>query len=90
MATPKTKALKHAGKKAAKARKRTKKVKAPRGPEDDFTIPEWCRLRRIGRTTFYEMMKDGTAPKTLKLKKCVRISRSADAEWRAQRQAATA
>lgn len=89
MATPKkkVKALKHAVKKAAKARKRAvKRAKAPRTPDDDYTIPEWCRLRRIGRTTFYEMVKDGTAPKVMKLRKCVRITPKADAEWQAERE----
>ncbi|MGX1352491.1 putative DNA-binding transcriptional regulator AlpA [Bradyrhizobium elkanii] len=93
MAAPKkkAKALKHAVKKAAKARKRAvKKAKAARTPDDDFTIPEWCRLRRIGRTTFYKMVKDGTAPKIMKLRKCVRITPKADAEWQAERERETA
>ena len=57
-------------KKAAKARRRTavKKAKAPRRPDDDFTIDEWCAKRRITKPHFYELLKRGLAPKTMKLK----------------------
>lgn len=87
----KAKAIRHAVKKASKARRRTvKKAKAPRGPGDDYTVPEWCTKRRITIPHFYELMKIGKAPKSMKLKKCRRISPQADAEWQAEREAETA
>ena len=44
----KLKAIRRAAKKAAKPRKRAAKTaKLPRGPDDDYTIPEWCAKRRI-------------------------------------------
>jgi hypothetical protein len=57
---------------------------------DDFTIQEWCAKRRVSRGTFYKLRKQGTAPRTHNVNKCVRISHKADAEWQAEREAATA
>ena len=87
----KVKAVRHAVKKAAKARKRAaKKAKAPRGPDDDYTVDEWCQKRRITKPHFYELMKHGLAPRTKKLKKRRTISPAADAEWEAERERAAA
>lgn len=52
----------------------------------DLTIREWCAKRRVSRGLFYAMMKAGTAPKTIKLNKCRRITHAADAEWQAERE----
>jgi|SRR6516225_1984151 hypothetical protein len=90
MSAKKAKAVKHAGKKAAKKRKRAVKArKAPRGPDDDFTIPEWCRKRRISTPHFYELSRLGLGPRTKKLLKRRTISAQADAEWEAERERAT-
>jgi len=88
----KVKAVRHAVKKAAKARRRAavKKAKAPRGPDDDFTIEEWCAKRRITKPHFYELLKLGLAPRTKKLLKRRTISPAADAEWEAERERETA
>jgi hypothetical protein len=87
----KVKAVRHAAKKAGKARRRTlKKAKAPRGPDDDYTVDEWCRRRRVSKPHFYELMRLGLAPRTKKLKKRRTISPKADAEWEAERERATA
>lgn len=88
----KVKTVRHAAKKAAKAQRRVavKKAKAARGPDDDYSVPEWCRKRRISIPHFYELMRLGLAPKTMKLKKCRRISPAADAEWQAERERETA
>jgi len=59
-------------------------------PRRDYTIKEWCAKRRVSRGLFYEMLKLGIAPKTMKLRKRRTISEEADAEWQAQREAATA
>jgi hypothetical protein len=86
----KAKAVKHAAKKAAKARRRTvKKAKAPRSPGADFTVTEWCAKRRVTKPFFYKLLKLGLAPKTMKLRKRRTISPQADAEWQAEREAAT-
>jgi hypothetical protein len=90
-------ASRHAIKRALRARnraaktrsRRAAKAKAPRGPDDDFTIEEWCKKRRITKPHFYELLKLGLAPKTMKLKKRRTISSQADAEWQAEREAAT-
>ena len=81
----KVKAVKHAVRKAAKPRKRAVKAKASRGPGDDYSIDEWCAKRRITKPHFYELLRRGLAPKTMKLKKRRTISQQADAEWQAGR-----
>lgn len=87
----KAKVARHTVKKAAKARKHAakKKAAAPRGPDDDFSVAEWCQRRRIGRVLFYKMLKEGTAPKTMKIGKRRTISPQADAEWQQRREAET-
>ena len=44
----------------------------------DYSIEEWCSKRRISRTLFYKMLKEGTAPRTLKLRKRRLITHEAD------------
>jgi hypothetical protein len=87
----KAKTVKHAVKKAAKARRRNavKKAKPPRRPGDDFTVDEWCQKRRITKPHFYALLRLGLAPKTMKLKKRRTITSEADAEWQAERERAT-
>ena len=80
-----------------RARRKPRRKKTARKPQllarnanDDFTIGEWCRKRRVSRGTFYKMLKKGTAPNTLKIKKRRTITFEADADWQAKREAATA
>src|SRR5215831_10383374 len=69
-----------------KAARRPQRLdRGPPIPRRDYTIPEWCRKRRISRGLFYEMLKLGIAPRTMKLKKRRTISPEADAEWQTQR-----
>jgi hypothetical protein len=89
MSSTKKAKTKHAVKKAAKPRKRAVRAKAPRGPGDDYSIDEWCAKRRITKPHFYELLKLGLAPKTMKLKKRRTITSQADAEWQAQRERET-
>jgi hypothetical protein len=63
---------------------------APPSPRRDFTVDEWCDKRRISRFLFYEMLRDGTAPRTMKIRKRRTISPEADEEWQREREAATA
>ncbi|MCJ2021188.1 helix-turn-helix domain-containing protein [Methylobacterium sp. E-065] len=46
-----------------------------------WTIAEWCALRKISRPTFYNLIKRGTAPRTMRIGRAVRISEDADLEW---------
>jgi len=66
-----------------------KRAKTPRGPDDDYTVDEWCRKRRISKPHFYELLKLGLGPKTKKLLKRRTISAQADAEWQAERERET-
>jgi hypothetical protein len=86
----KVKAVKHAVKKASKARKR-KKAATPRvrGPDDDFTVAEFCARHRISKVHFYGLLKLGVGPKTMKLGKSRRITLAADADWAREREAQT-
>jgi predicted DNA-binding transcriptional regulator AlpA len=56
----------------------------------DFTIDEWCHLHQCCRATYYNLKKNGKAPKTYQIGKSTRITRESDAEWVRQRQAETA
>jgi hypothetical protein len=89
MATSKKNKRNHRRKRAAQDR-RQRLDRGPPTPRRDYTIPEWCKKRRISRGLFYSMLRNGSAPKTLKLNKRRTISPEADAEWQTQREAATA
>jgi hypothetical protein len=48
-----------------------------------YTIPEFCRTHRIGRTYFYEvLLPSGAAPAITVLGKRKVITREAAAQWR--------
>jgi hypothetical protein len=57
---------------------------------DCFTVEEFCRSHRIGRTTFYALAKIGKAPRTIHLAQKVLVSREAAADWRREREAESA
>jgi excisionase family DNA binding protein len=46
-----------------------------------YTINEWCERRKISRPTFYNLIKAGKAPRTMKFGRSVRISAEADLDW---------
>ena len=52
------------------------------------TIAEWCAHRRVSRSMFYNLDKEGLAPKTHRVGVKRLISPQADAEWLQQREAA--
>lgn len=61
--------------------------------EDDdetavFDIPGFCRWASISRSTFYQMQRSGTAPRSFKAGVAVRISKRAAKEWLIEREAA--
>ena len=55
-----------------------------------FSVEAFCDAHGIGRTHFYSLVKDGTAPRLFKVGRRTLISAEAAADWRAEREAATA
>jgi hypothetical protein len=49
----------------------------------DKTIPEWCKARRLSRSTYHKLKKLGRGPKELEIPgtRIKRITPEADAEW---------
>lgn len=56
-------------------------------PEPSHTINEWCALRRVSRAKFYELDRQGRAPRTHYVGVKRIISPQADADWLAAREA---
>lgn len=54
------------------------------------TIPQFCADHSISRTHFYELAKQGKAPRLIKLGRRTLISVEAAADWRRSMEAATA
>ena len=52
-------------------------------------VDAWCEKRRVSRFTFYKMLREGTAPKTMKLNKRRTIRLEADEVWQREREART-
>jgi predicted DNA-binding transcriptional regulator AlpA len=59
-------------------------------PGQSFTIPEWCVTRRVSRSMFYKLRKQGRAPRTHSAGAKQLISPEADAAWLAEREAEAA
>lgn len=49
--------------------------------KQDYTLAEWCRLRRCSRSNFYRLLAVGKAPRTYVVGTHRRITTEADAEW---------
>lgn len=47
-----------------------------------FSISEFCQLHGLGRTTYYQMEREGKAPRVMRVGKRVLISAEAAADWR--------
>jgi hypothetical protein len=54
-----------------------------------FTIPEWCRHRRVSISMYYKLRAQGRAPATLDVGRHKTITAEADAAWVRERQAAS-
>jgi excisionase family DNA binding protein len=54
-----------------------------------YNIPEFCRAHGISRSTFYNLVRDGGAPRLMRVRDRVLISREAAEEWRRQCEAQT-
>ena len=62
-----------------------------RSDDASLTIPEFCTGEKISRAFFYELMKAGRGPRTMRhADGCVRISPEARRDWRREREAETA
>ncbi len=46
-----------------------------------FSIPEFCKAHRISRATFYNMLKEGSAPLTVKVRSRRLIPFDAAEKW---------
>ena len=54
------------------------------------TIPDFCADHSISRTHFYELAKQGKAPRLIKLGRRTLISAESAAEWRLRMERETA
>ncbi len=57
---------------------------------DTYTVTQFCDAHHIGRTHLYELLKQGRAPRIMKVGRRTLISREAAAEWRRAMEAITA
>ena len=62
------------------------------GPQDRaaFTIAEFCEAHRISRSKLYQLWAAGIGPRLMKVGVKVLISIEAAAEWRSEREQASA
>jgi len=58
--------------------------------KDAFSVVEFCKRHSISRSGFYLSLKNGTGPRTMKVGTRTLISREACADWRRQREIASA
>ena len=49
--------------------------------EELFTVAEFCKSAKISKATFYLLLKEGKAPKIIKVGKRTLISRRAFEKW---------
>lgn len=54
-----------------------------------YTIAQFCADHNISRTHFYQLIKDGKAPRLMKLGRRVLVSAEAAADWRRQLEEST-
>ncbi len=55
---------------------------------EPYTIAEFCRVHHICRATFYKMVREGSAPRLLRIRRRILITPEAVEEWRRLREAA--
>jgi hypothetical protein len=56
------------------------KTAAP--PDEFYTVAEFCKMHRIGETTYYKLRRKGRGPRELHIFGRTVISREAIEEWR--------
>lgn len=47
-----------------------------------YELDEFCRTHRIGKTTFYQLLREGVGPDVFWLGRSPRITREAARDWR--------
>ncbi len=52
-----------------------------------YSVQQFCQLHDISRALFYKAVKEGWAPKTMRVGRRTLVSHEAAAEWRRQREA---
>jgi predicted DNA-binding transcriptional regulator AlpA len=55
-----------------------------------FTIAEFCETHRLSRSKLYQMWNAGTGPRKMQIGSKILISVEAAADWRREREAASA
>jgi excisionase family DNA binding protein len=55
-----------------------------------FSIDQWCEMHNLSRAFFYKLASQNEAPKSFKVGRTTRISETANNEWLAAREAASA
>jgi len=55
-----------------------------------YSIAEFCQAHRISRSKFYQLRADGTGPRLMLVDTRVLITVEAAADWRREREEATA
>jgi hypothetical protein len=69
------------GKKKNREIKRVRRPLPPRQPGDDYTIPEFCRKRRITESFYHKIQSLGLGPKVRRTGGRVTITTQADEAW---------
>jgi predicted DNA-binding transcriptional regulator AlpA len=54
-----------------------------------FSVQEFCTLHRISRCYFYKLLKQGLAPRLIKIGARTLVSVEAAADWRRERENAS-
>jgi predicted DNA-binding transcriptional regulator AlpA len=55
-----------------------------------YDLAEFCAAHKLSRSSFYELAREGQAPKIFKIGSSIRITQESAAAWRAQREAEAA
>ena len=68
--------------------KRTRRTLPPRGPQDVFSIDEFCAAHRLSPSMYWKLQGQGLGPREMRVGRRVLISPEAAEQWRRTREAA--
>jgi hypothetical protein len=54
-----------------------------------YSVDEFCAAHRVTKPTFYALLKEGKAPRIMRVRRRVLITEESAAEWRRDRTAET-
>jgi hypothetical protein len=60
------------------------------GRKAAYSIPEFCHDHNISRSSYYNLKRDGIAPREMRVNSRVLISAEAARDWRVEREQAAA